>query len=200
MGDALADFLPALTDRERAEVLAEAQRLMSRGLLDGRTAPRLGMLALGLGRPATRPQALLLYAGAADCVPLVAGSLVEPLMSATYGERLDVLARAALRLLVAREADGDPEPAQEPAAPQNATERAQGPVPGAAPEQGPGLLPAGFTIDGETLEQNALRAVVQRIHASVERRPVFAAAITAHREGRLAEWMATEPRARIDGG
>ena len=61
-------------------------------------------------------------------------------------------------------------------------------------------MPAGFKIDGETLEENALRAVVQRIHASAERRPMFAAAITAHREGRLAEWMATEPRARIDGG
>ena len=61
-------------------------------------------------------------------------------------------------------------------------------------------MPAGFKIDGERLLDNTMNANVLRLHASVERRPLFAAAVTAHREGRLAEWMATEPRARIDGG
>ena len=174
MSEARLD-LPALSPRERAELLAESQRLVALGRLDARTGPRLGMLALALGRAETRPNALTMYA-AADCQPLLAGSLLEPLIGAVYGERASEAIWAALRGLT---------PAEQPA-----------PEPTPATPAESELLPQGFTIDGETLEQNAQRAVVQRLHASVERRPIFAAAITAHREGRLDAWMAGEPRAR----
>lgn len=174
MSEARLD-LPALSPRERAELLAESQRLMALGRLDARTGPRLGMLALALGTPSTRPNALTLYA-AADCQPLLAGSLVEPLIEAICGERTTEATWAALRGLA---------PVVEPEAP---------PTP--APSEASELLPEGFTIDGETLRENAQRAVIQRLHASVERRPLFAAAITAHRESRLDAWMAGEPRAR----
>lgn len=169
-------MLPALTVRERGELFAEAERLRALGRLDARTAPRLGMIALGLGLPALRPSALTMYA-AADCIPLLAGSMVEPLVQAALGAEADGAIWAALRSLA-------------PAAP--------APEPAPAPERPPELLPDGFTIDGESLLDNARRtAGAVKSHASVERRPLFAAAIEAHRAGRLAEWMAGEPRARV---
>lgn len=188
-------MLDAARQIEREELIVEWRRLHAQGHDNPRTYARIAAACIGLC--SQDPGALRLY-HATGCDILGTGADLWTALARAHGEALPGLIEQALDAL--REA-AEAQDRMARAARKMAQERAEGAAHVEIAERlsDAPLLPHGFTIAGWDLVRlgKAVAAAPGDMRLA-QVRQVFAAAVEAHRAGRLAEWMDANPSVGAD--